>query len=140
MRYTTIIDVSTIPEIYRNNNAVRLYVHLCLRSGYHDYNRDAYKRSIRGLALELGMTVSAVRHAIKILSSFKLITQKNGIWLVRKYISDQTITPRKKKTNNKEKELTDERLRNQAALEQRLKAQEENAITYEEYLKTKLPR
>lgn len=133
MRYTTIIDVSAIPELYRNRNATFLYLHLCLKSGYHDYNRDAYKRSIRGLALETDLSVSAVRHSIKVLTRYKLITQKNGVWLVRKYIQDQTITPRKKKQSAKEQELVEERLRQQRELEKSLKQQSDNAISYEEY-------
>ena len=137
MRYTTIIDVSAIPELYRNRNATFLYLHLCLKSGYYDYNRDAYKRSIRGLALEANLSVSAVRHSIKVLTRYKLITQKNGVWMVRKYIQDQTITPRKKKQSAKEQEMIDERLRHQRELEKSLKEMSDNAISYEEYKRQK---
>lgn len=137
MRYTTLIDVSVIEDLYRNHNAVLLYVHLCLRAGYYDHNRDCYKRSIRGLSYELNMTVSAIRHAIKILERYKLITQRNGVWLVRKYISDQTITPRSKKTSSREEALKREREQHQAALEQQIRDNEANAISYEEYLKQK---
>lgn len=137
MRYTTIIDVSAIPELYRNRNATFLYLHLCLKSGYYDYNRDAYKRSIRGLALEANLSVSAVRHSIKVLTRYKLITQKNGVWMVRKYIQDQTITPRKKKQSAKEQEMIDERLRHQRELEKSLKEMTDNAISYEEYKRQK---
>lgn len=137
MRYTTIIDVTSIPELYRNRNATFLYLHLCLKSGYYDYNRDAYKRSIRGLALEANLSVSAVRHSIKVLTRYKLITQKNGVWMVRKYIQDQTITPRKKKQSAKEQIMIDERLRHQRELEKSLKEQSDNAISYEEYKRQK---
>lgn len=137
MRYTTIIDVSVIEDLYRNHNAVLLYTHLCLRAGYYDHNRDSYKRSIRGLSYELNMTVSAIRYAIKVLERYKLITQRNGVWLVRKYISDQTITPRSKKTSSREEALKREREQHQAALEQQLRETEANAISYEEYLKQK---
>lgn len=137
MRYTTIIDVSTMPEIYRNRNAVLLYVHLCLRSGFHDYNRDCYKRSIRGLSYELDISVSAIRHAIKVLERFKLITQRDGIWYVRKYIADQKITPRSKKKPSREEFLKQERERKQAELEKQLRENEENAMSYEEFLRSK---
>lgn len=137
MRYTTIIDISAIPDIYRNRNVTLLYLHLCLKSGYYDYNRDAYKRSIRGLALETNMSVSAIRHALKTLLKFKLIAQKDGVIMVRKYIADQTITPRKKKPSVKEQLIIDERQRNQAALEQRLKDEAANAISYDEYKRLK---
>lgn len=137
MRYTTIIDVSVIEDLYRNHNAVLLYVHLCLRAGYYDHNRDCYKRSIRGLSYDLNMTVSAIRHAIKVLEKYKLITQRDGVWLVRKYIANQTITPRSKKTSSREAALKKEREQHQQQLEKQLRDNEANAISYEEYQRLK---
>ena len=137
MRYTTIIDVSSVPELYKNRNAVLLYCHLVFKSGYYDYNKDAYKRSIRGLALDLNMTLSATRHAIGILQKYKLITQKNGWWLVRKYIKEQTITPRVSKKQQQRTSEIEERLRHQEQLERSIQENEKNAISYEEYQKLK---
>ena len=137
MRYTTIIDVSSIQEVYKNRNAVMLYVHLVFKSGYYDYNKDAYKRSIRGLALECNMTLSATRHALGILQKHKLIKHKDGWWLVRKYIKEQTITPRQTKKEVQRNAEIEERLRHQQQLERTLKENEENAISYEEYQRLK---
>lgn len=137
MRYTTIIDVSSIQELYKNRNAVMLYVHLVFKSGYYDYNKDAYKRSIRGLALDLNMTLSATRHAIGILQKHKLITQKDGWWLVRKYIKEQTISPRVSKKQQQRTSEIEERLRHQEQLERSIQENEKNAISYEEYQKLK---
>lgn len=137
MRYTTIIDVSSVPELYKNRNAVLLYCHLVFKSGYYDYNKDAYKRSIRGLALDLNMTLSATRHAIGILQKHKLITQKDGWWLVRKYIKEQTISPRVSKKQQQRTSEIEERLRHQEQLERSIQENEKNAISYEEYQKLK---
>ena len=137
MRYTTIIDVSSIQELYKNRNAVLLYCHLVFKSGYYDYNKDAYKRSIRGLALDLNMTLSATRHAIGILQKHKLITQKDGWWLVRKYIKEQTISSRISKKQQQRNAEIEERLKQQQQLDKSIKEREENAISYEEYKRQK---
>lgn len=137
MRYTTIIDISVIPEIYRNRNATLLYLHLCLKSGYHDNNRDWYRRSIRGLAEETGLSFSATRHAIHMLEKYKLLTNKEGWWLVRKFVGEQKITPRKSKADKARETAVQERLKAQEQLERNLKETEEKAISYEEYLKQK---
>lgn len=137
MRYTTIIDVSSVPDLYKNRNAVLLYCHLVFKSGYYDYNKDAYKRSIRGLALDLNMTLSATRHAIGILQKHKLITQKDGWWLVRKYIKEQTISPRISKKQQQRTSEIEERLKQQQLLDKSIKEREENAISYEEYKRQK---
>ena len=94
MRYTTIIDIREIPEVYRNQNVRLLYLHLCLLAGYHDNDRDLVRISVRNLATSSGLTVSATRHAVKILVKWKILRVKGSIYRVRKYIEEGTITPR----------------------------------------------
>ena len=94
MRYTTIIDIREIPEVYRNPNIRLLYLHLCLLSGYHDNDRDLVCISVRNLAVSVGLTVSATRHAVAILVKYKLLRVKGSVYRVRKYIEEGTITPR----------------------------------------------
>lgn len=96
MRYTTVIDISEIDEIYRNPAAVRVYIHLALNCGYHDYDRDIYTGSIRRLMTELGLTLSATRHAIKVLQAHNLVRLQGGVYVITKYIPSETITPRTK--------------------------------------------
>lgn len=50
MRYTTIVDISEYASLYRNHNARLVYLHLALRSGYHDNDRDLIDVSVRRLA------------------------------------------------------------------------------------------
>lgn len=96
MRYTTIIDISEIPEVYRNHTARLIYLHLCLKAGYHDNDRDITRTSIRRIAVEAGVTVSAVRHAIKILEASRLIRREASSWTVTKWLPEQTVTARPK--------------------------------------------
>lgn len=94
MRYTTIIDIREIPEVYRNQNVRLLYLHLCLLAGYHDNDRDLVRISVRNLATSSGLTVSATRHAVAVLVKWKLLRVKGSIYRVRKYVEEGTITPR----------------------------------------------
>lgn len=94
MRYTTIIDISEFPIVYRNLNCRLLYLHLCLRSGFHDTDRDLYNCPIRSLAQEIGITVSACRHAVDVLIKHGLLTYSGGVFRVKKFIMSDTITKR----------------------------------------------
>lgn len=96
MRYTTVIDIREIPEVYRNPNVRLLYLHLALLAGYHDQDKDLVRISVRNLAASAGLTVSATRHAISILCKWKLLRVKGSVYRVRKYIEEGTITPRAK--------------------------------------------
>lgn len=96
MRYTTIIDIREIPEVYRNQNTRLLYFHLVLVAGYHDDDRDIVRISIRALATQTGLTLSATRHAIQVLIKWRLLQHRKSYFKVRKYIEEQTITPRAK--------------------------------------------
>lgn len=97
MRYTTVIDISEIPEIYRNKNVCRLYFHLCLKAGYHDDDRDDVKLSIRGMAYGTGLSLSATRNAIQQLKKYGLLEQQNGGMKVRKFIVEAPISKRARK-------------------------------------------
>lgn len=94
MRYTTIIDISEYPVIYRNVNARLVYLHLVLKSGYHDYDRDLLQMSIRRIARETGLTMAAVRHAIAQLERAKLLSRQANVWSVKKWIIEQKISTR----------------------------------------------
>lgn len=96
MRYTTIVDISQMQDIYRNTNLRLVYLHLCLRSGYHDDDRDKIRISIRKLAEEAGLTVSATRHALRRLQADHLLQRDGEVWMVKKYIIDNPPTPRPK--------------------------------------------
>lgn len=110
MRYTTIIDITEYPDIYRNPNARFIYLHMVLKSGYHDDDRDQYRQSIRRIGYDLGMTLSAVRHSLKVLQKAGLIVHENGCFYVKKFVLEKTITPRvrsekkKKEAENRERE------------------------------------
>lgn len=94
MRYTTIIDISEFPAVYNNPNARLIYLHLALKSGWHDADRDQIKTSIRRVAMEVGLTVSATRHALVQLERDKLLTRSGDTWTVKKWIIQEIPTPR----------------------------------------------
>ena len=94
MRYTTVIDISEIPEIYRNKNVCRLYFHLCLKAGYHDDDRDVVKLSIRGMAYETGLSLSAIRNAIGQLLKHGLLEKTGDSLKVRKFVVEMPISKR----------------------------------------------
>lgn len=96
MRYTTLIDIREIPEVYRNQNARLLYLHLVLLAGYHDNDRDIVRVSIRNLAIQTGLTLSATRHAISVLMKWRLLLHRKSYFKVVKFIDEQAITPRAK--------------------------------------------
>lgn len=103
MRYTTIIDLSEFPAVYRNKNVRLVYLHLVLKSGYHDNDRDLIDISIRNLAWGVGLSVSATRHALHILEQARMIKRSGPLWHVRKFIIEQEITPRAKTTKEAKK-------------------------------------
>lgn len=98
MRYTTVIDITETPELYRNINVRLLYLHLCLKSGWHDADRDRISVSIRTLAADCGLTVSATRHAIRKLMEAQLLKREaDRRWYVKKWHMDTPPAPRPKK-------------------------------------------
>ena len=94
MRYTTIIDISEIQVIYRNPAARLVYLHLVLKSGYHDHDRDLAQISLRSLMKDTGLTMSAVRHAVQLLEKYSLIRREGMMWKVRKFVIESPITKR----------------------------------------------
>lgn len=95
MRYTTIIDISDMPEVYRNRTARLLYIHLALAAGYHDEDRDQVRQSLRVMALRAGLTLSAVRHALALLQRAGLVSKDGDVWKVKKWFVDTPPTPRR---------------------------------------------
>lgn len=86
MRYTTIIDITELPEVYKSLSARVLYLHLVCVSGYHTDNQDQVRKSVRALSYETGLTLSAVRHALKVLRDNDLVAHQDGCFIVRKYV------------------------------------------------------
>lgn len=98
MRYTTIIDIRENRAIYRNQNARLIYLHLVLASGYHDTDRDIVDISLRALAEQTGITLSATRHALTQLESAGLLERTSDRkYHVKKWILDEPPTPRPRK-------------------------------------------
>lgn len=97
MRYTTIIDIRELDAIYRNKNVRLVYLHMVLKSGYHDEDRDLLRCSIRNLAWEIGLSVSAVRHALHVLMKSGMVSKNGESWQVKKFFLDTPPTPRPKK-------------------------------------------
>lgn len=100
MRYTTVIDISENRPLYANHNVRLVYLHLALKAGYHDEDRDQLKISIRALAADVGVSVSATRHALAQLMGAGLLERRQDKWLVKKWILDTPPTPRPKKTQS----------------------------------------
>lgn len=94
MRYTTIIDIREFPQIYRNDHVKLVYLHLVLISGYHDEDRDQTPISIRQICYDTGLSLSAVRHSLKVLISAGLLSRSGIIWTVKKFVLDMSISPR----------------------------------------------
>lgn len=96
MRYTTVIDISEFRSTYRNLNARLLYLHLALKSGYHDDDRDLIATSIRRMASDAGLTVSAARHALTTLEKDGLVKKTDdGRYRILKWVVAEVPTPRR---------------------------------------------
>lgn len=119
MRYTTVIDISEISEIYKNPTARLLYLHMSLKAGYHDTDRDLVRLSIRRLSADVGVTVSATRHALRQLERAGLLTREGDLWRVKKWVEEQQITTRAKTKREMQEQIQRlERQRQQVILEQ----------------------
>lgn len=118
MRYTTVIDISEMPAVYRNVNARLVYIHLCLKAGYHDNDRDLVSVSIRALAEALSLTLSATRHALQVLENAGLVMRQGQLLWVRKWVQEQPISTRARTARQQEQ------LRQQAAARQAREARE----------------
>lgn len=119
MRYTTVIDISEMPDIYRNTTARLIYIHMSLKAGYHDSDRDLVNVSIRRLSADVGVTVSATRHALRQLERAGLLTRDGDLWRVKKWVEEQQITTRAKTKREMQEQIQRlERQRQQVILEQ----------------------
>lgn len=96
MRYTTIIDISESSTLYKSANCRLLYLHLILKCGYHDDDRDLLHTSFASMASSLGITLSACRHAVSMLERAGLLKRDGNVWLVKKFVAQEPITPRPK--------------------------------------------
>lgn len=119
MRYTTVIDISEMSEVYRNTTARLIYMHMCLKAGYHDADRDLVRLSIRRVSADVGVTVSATRHALRLLERVGLLTKEGELWRVKKWVEEQQITTRAKTKREMQEQIQRlERQRQQVILEQ----------------------
>ena len=116
MRYTTIIDISESAPLYKSVGVRLVYMHLVLKSGYHDHDRDLVKISLRQIAEQTGLTLSATRHAVAVLERAKMIARNGGVYRVRKWIVEQPISARAKTA--KQQAQIDEAARRRAEKEQ----------------------
>lgn len=115
MRYTTIIDISEYPTLYNNQSIRLVYLHLCLRSGYHDHDRDLAQLSIRRLARQVGLSVGAVRHALAQLLKYQMLVRQGPMLQVRKFVTEQPISKRaRNKREEKQEAQRQERLEDHA--------------------------
>lgn len=127
MRYTTVIDISELREVYRSHTARLVYLHLALKAGYHDHDRDTLQLSIRSIAADVGVTVSACRHALRQLEKAKLLRRDGPLWVVTKWIMAPDIS--KRPQNKREQQQVDaaverKRIEEQRALQQRVEEQQ----------------
>lgn len=139
MRYTTIIDISEQRDLYRNVNVRLVYLHLVLKSGYHDHDRDQVRISYRSLAADSGLTLSQVRHAINVLIKWRMLIRKDGSWIVRKWCQEQPITTRAKsskeaKKRSQEQAVINERERQRAMDEENRKRRDAEAGDRDNYI------
>lgn len=88
-KYIVISDISKYP-CYKNINARLLYLHIACNVDTSTYN---YCQSVRRLAMELDMSVDAVRHAIKQLTRDGLITTQVAPHLATQYAPQSTPQP-----------------------------------------------
>lgn len=128
MRYTTIIDISDIPEIYKNHNTRLVYLHLCLFSSYESDTLDVYGGSIRRLAADVGITVAAVRNSLRILFKYGLLkSTEDNKYIVTKYLTRKEIKTRaktEKEAKEKEQKISYERRKQQEHEEEERKRKE----------------
>lgn len=94
-------------------------MHMCLKAGYHDADRDLVRLSIRRLSSDVGVTVSATRHALRLLERVGLLTKEGELWRVKKWVEEQQITTRAKTKREMQEQIQRlERQRQQVILEQ----------------------
>lgn len=96
-----------------------IYFHMSLKAGYHDSDRDLVNLSIRRLSVEVGVTVSATRHALHLLERSGLLIREGQLWRIKKWVEEQTITTRAKTKREMQEQIQRlERQRQQVILDQ----------------------
>lgn len=125
MRYTTIIDISQMPILYKNLNVRLIYLHLCLTAGYHDYDRDIVDISLRRLANDVGITFSAARHALGILQKARLIEQENNIIRVKKFLFESPISARAKTAKAEQQQQANKTIKQQQSVQEKEREERE---------------
>lgn len=110
--------------VYRNVNARLVYLHLVLKSGYHDDDRDICIMSIRRIAADLDITIAAARNAISVLEKAHLLTRTGQVWTVKKWLVEQKISTRAKTAKQQqsidleaERRIESEKREREAAIE-----------------------
>lgn len=137
MRYTTIIDIREFPQIYRNNNAKLVYLHLVLVSGYHDEDRDQTTISIRQICYDTGLSLSAVRHSLKVLVSAGLLSRIGITWTVKKFVLEKSISPRIK--SEKKRQAVENLERERQIKDEQERREKEEKKRYQEMRKRSDP-
>lgn len=140
MRYTTIIDIREDPGVYKNITTRLVYLHLCLTCGYHDADRGRVSQSIRQLASQCNVSVSAIRNSLTVLEKHGFCKRnKKGTLYVRTYIEEQPITkPRKRARDAQESEQQREREAQNEKREREVDAAKKNAVPAPETLLKRL--
>lgn len=128
MRYTTLIDLRDIPEVYRNQNVRLLYLHLVLIAGYHDDDRDVVRVSLRNLAAQTGLTLSATRHAVAVLIKWRLLLHRKSYFKVVKFIEEKEITPRAKTRKQQQQQQARQQQRQDQAEQETKESQDREKI------------
>lgn len=138
MRYTTVIDITQCPDIYRNTNARLLYFHMVLVCGYHDNDKGLVRKSVRQLAAETGITKSAVENALRQLKKFDLVRKNRGRLYVRTWAPEQPITkPKRRAQEIKDQAIAQERELKNQELRADIQRRKEGSVSYEKYLELK---
>lgn len=70
MRYVQIYDLRDRPRCWRNHNVLATYYYCCCAA---DYKTRRLRRSLRTMAREIDLTLSAFRHALKVLQEEGLV-------------------------------------------------------------------
>lgn len=123
MRYTTAIDITEVPAVWRSQSASRLYLWACMKCGYHDNDRDYLDASLRQMVTGTGLTLSAVRCALQTLQKAKLLSRQGDGWMVTKWVSESKPSKRQSASQS---------VKQQALEEERLEQERRRAIQDEE--------
>lgn len=130
MRYTTVIDITEYRQVYKSVNCRLVYLHLSLKAGYHDDDRDIVDVSIRHLAMRVGITVAAARHALAMLEKSGLLTRRGGVMIVKKWCEQKPVTKRQStvQPTDRHAAMAEERRRKQERQEEMQRRDEQERL------------